>query len=271
MHKLFHPRQDVYILCCMDELIIEDKKYVSSKRAAKITGYAKDYVGQLCREGRVSARLVGRNWYVLESAIQDHRFGMPTESPSLAPPPTWEAPRYEASEPVELPIINRLPITDDVPIENVDDKQSIPYAWQSWFDQIAEITPKQNIGAEEEPVEKADEPLETSMPEEVPTPDVPVEEQGEEIKIHTIYELPPESLLPHSGDQGPEVGETHQQISHTRAVRAPRGVYALLRGVAIVIAVGSASLAVIASGFVDRYLISVNQASIITGISTYNK
>ncbi|MHB1163603.1 MAG: hypothetical protein ACYCZZ_03760, partial [Minisyncoccota bacterium] len=59
----------------MDELLIEGKKYISSKQAAKITGYAKDYIGQLCREGRVSARLVGRSWYVLEAAIQDHRFG----------------------------------------------------------------------------------------------------------------------------------------------------------------------------------------------------
>jgi hypothetical protein len=51
----------------MDELTLDDKAYLSSKRAAQVTGYAKDYVGQLCREGRVEARLVGRNWYVLES------------------------------------------------------------------------------------------------------------------------------------------------------------------------------------------------------------
>lgn len=59
----------------MDELLIGDEKYISTKRAAKITGYAKDYVGQLCREGRVSARQVGRAWYVLETAIKEHRFG----------------------------------------------------------------------------------------------------------------------------------------------------------------------------------------------------
>src|SRR5271155_2795244 len=61
----------------MDEITLDDKTYVSSKRAAQITGYAKDYVGQLCREGRVEARLVGRNWYVLESSIRAHRFGAP--------------------------------------------------------------------------------------------------------------------------------------------------------------------------------------------------
>ncbi len=104
----------------MDEITIEDKKYISSKRAAKITGYAKDYVGQLCREGRVPARLVGRNWYVLETAIQDHRFGdseIEQEKqeeevetmPSIgAFPSTWETPKYEAYSEEILPSVNRL-------------------------------------------------------------------------------------------------------------------------------------------------------------------
>lgn len=59
----------------MDEITFDGEKYLSSKRAAKVTGYAKDYVGQLCREGRVTARLVGRNWYVLEESIKRQRFG----------------------------------------------------------------------------------------------------------------------------------------------------------------------------------------------------
>ena len=63
----------------MDELEIDGKTYLSSKAAAKLTGYAKDYVGQLCREGRVNARLVGRSWYVLEESIRTHRFGEEAE------------------------------------------------------------------------------------------------------------------------------------------------------------------------------------------------
>jgi len=57
----------------MDELILDNKKYVSSKRAARITGYAPDYVGQLCRSGKIDARLVGRTWYVNEDALINHR------------------------------------------------------------------------------------------------------------------------------------------------------------------------------------------------------
>ena len=59
----------------MNELIIQGKKYISSKHAAELTGYAKDYIGQLCREGYVEATMVGRSWYVLETSIMAHRFG----------------------------------------------------------------------------------------------------------------------------------------------------------------------------------------------------
>lgn len=56
----------------MDELIFKGRKYISSKRAAEITGYAKDYVGQLVRMQKLPAERVGRAWYVEESAILRH-------------------------------------------------------------------------------------------------------------------------------------------------------------------------------------------------------
>lgn len=56
----------------MDEIVLDGKKYVSAKRAAKQTGYTKDYIGQLSRAGRLPARMIGRNWYIEESAV-DHQ------------------------------------------------------------------------------------------------------------------------------------------------------------------------------------------------------
>lgn len=53
----------------MDELEIQGKKYISSKRASELTGYAKDYVGQLARGGKVAGTRVGRAWYVDEVSI----------------------------------------------------------------------------------------------------------------------------------------------------------------------------------------------------------
>ncbi len=56
----------------MDELILSGKKYISSKRASEVTGYAKDYVGQLIRGGKIPATRVGRAWYVDEEALKSY-------------------------------------------------------------------------------------------------------------------------------------------------------------------------------------------------------
>ncbi|MEK7602545.1 MAG: helix-turn-helix domain-containing protein [Patescibacteria group bacterium] len=121
----------------MDELTIGDQKYLSSKKAAQITGYAKDYVGQLCREGRVEARLVGRNWYVLESSLLEHRFG-PEEQKPVAPDraeldSTWKSPVYGHEPLVSVPeLAQKAVITTPEPSNQkvLVDMQS---AWQEWF------------------------------------------------------------------------------------------------------------------------------------------
>lgn len=93
----------------MNELTLDGKIYVSSKRAAEITGYAKDYVGQLCREGHVEARLVGRSWYVLEDSIKAHRFGKEGKGGSSVKAKEynakdeWKSPRYISEESDKLP------------------------------------------------------------------------------------------------------------------------------------------------------------------------
>lgn len=139
---------------CMDELTIGDKIYISSKRAAEITGYAKDYIGQLCREGRVEATLVGRSWYVLETSIRDHRFGSETKSTASQGSSTeqsgqeavsrsWESPKYESEEVIEVPQVEKRPINlieEEVPAApsepekrveaTVEDMQT---AWRDWF------------------------------------------------------------------------------------------------------------------------------------------
>lgn len=56
----------------MDEITLGGKNYISSKRAAEITGYTKDYVGQLARNNKILATRFGRAWYVGEEAIKRH-------------------------------------------------------------------------------------------------------------------------------------------------------------------------------------------------------
>lgn len=59
----------------MDQLEFGGKIYISSKRAAQISGYAKDYIGQLCRADKLDCKLVGRTWYVREESIYSHKRG----------------------------------------------------------------------------------------------------------------------------------------------------------------------------------------------------
>ena len=166
----------------MDELVIGDKKYLSSKQAAKATGYAKDYIGQLCREGRVPARLVGRSWYVLESALKDHRFGEKTVQETKAEhrlTGEWESPRYETVPVETLP--NRREEKEAAEAEengltkDEDISERLQESWKAWFDRVAEAAPAIEDVVPEEPQE---------------------ERKAEEVRIRAVRHLPPEELLP---------------------------------------------------------------------------
>jgi len=57
----------------MDVLEFNGKTYVKAATAARELGYTADYVGQLCRGGKVDAQLVGRSWYVDEDSLREHK------------------------------------------------------------------------------------------------------------------------------------------------------------------------------------------------------
>lgn len=56
-----------------DTIEIDGIAFVPAKRAARLVGYAPDYVGQLARSGKLQAKLVGRSWYVTEDSIREHK------------------------------------------------------------------------------------------------------------------------------------------------------------------------------------------------------
>ena len=271
----------------MDEILIDDKKYVSSKRAAKMTGYAKDYIGQLCREGRVPARLVGRSWYVLETAIQDHRFGasdtpseegVSAEKPASALPWTRESPRYEPAPFEVLPTMNRLK-EEEIESAREEDTEiqataNLQNSWKAWFD---------HIGRTIEPVTPTPPPVTASEPElepEIeretePGPEESVVEAREDeevnIPIHTIYRMPPKELLPRYAPSEP-IEATNAEEKPIRSKReGSRGVVRVIRVTLVVLAILAASVAVIGSGYLDNFVISNSQVSKISGIEVYNK
>ena len=264
----------------MDEILIEERKYVSSKRAAKITGYAKDYIGQLCREGRVPARLVGRSWYVLEAAIQDHRFGSPADEPAKpakAPEEsslqsTWATPRFEAYSAELLPSINRLatPLPDNQ--ENTPDEPSerLEDSWHAWFNRMADHT---------EPIipaEPVSENRESEAPESKPEPEREKEENDEvNVPVHAIYEPVIQESLPRiTKDVGEErISAPQQKDKPVRQEKRKRSgkTARRIRIIGSSLAIISIVIAAIGSGYFDEYAVSSSQARFIAGISIYNK
>src|ERR1035437_1997522 len=57
----------------MHSVILNGKNYISSRRAAKLCTYTTDYVGQLCRSGKLDCTRVGRVWYVTEESVLKHK------------------------------------------------------------------------------------------------------------------------------------------------------------------------------------------------------
>ena len=239
----------------MDEILIEEKKYVSSKQAAKVTGYAKDYIGQLCREGRVPARLVGRSWYVLESAIHDHRFGeqkamQEEREPRASSPivsPAWESPRYESSATEALPTVNRL---RDAEQGAVDMSKNLQDSWKAWFDRVAEAAP--------------------AIPDVIPEKR---EEQEEvSVPIRAVYRQLPEELLPRrtiATRAQSEEYDDEEPVQEGQGSR--RGLMMTLQLAGASLAILMAVLAVLGSGYFDTYILSHKQVGAVAGVYLYNR
>ncbi|MFZ1075017.1 MAG: hypothetical protein WAN50_01455 [Minisyncoccia bacterium] len=251
----------------MDEILIDEKKYISSKRAAKITGYAKDYVGQLCREGRVPARLVGRSWYVLDTAIHDHRFGngkseeeikanTRPERPALTS--SWANPRYEAAKTDVLPPVKRHYKEEHIPpVETpAQAPATLQESWRDWFKEVAEVEPQKLVAERMDIPEKTESNADYSAAPE---------EAGEIIIPIRGYRTPPEALLPKNKafhhDESPEERIIPKKES--------RRTLAIIRICFSSFAILSISVAAIGTGYFDSRISSYPGIRVITGVSYY--
>lgn len=59
-----------------NSLILQDKNYISAKRVQELFGYSSDYVGQLCRLGKIDAKMIGQTWFVTEESIISHKLSV---------------------------------------------------------------------------------------------------------------------------------------------------------------------------------------------------
>lgn len=57
----------------MEVISIDGVEYIRASQLAKRFKYTSDYIGQLCRSGKVDAKLVGRTWYVNPDSLDGHK------------------------------------------------------------------------------------------------------------------------------------------------------------------------------------------------------
>jgi len=214
----------------MNELTIDGKLYVSSKKASELTGYAKDYVGQLCREGHVEARMVGRSWYVLETSILAHRFGgdphaeslnttdsVEAEKEPVSAPNAWGQATYVPDMAPTMPIPtfvqnaqpNRTADTAAPTAETLTDMQA---AWKEWFAQKQDtlIETPEIIDEREEEAEREAQ-VEEDMAESVI-------ESAEPVSIQPIYQPEQEAEQPHHD----EIEEESEPVPIHHTSETPR-------------------------------------------------
>lgn len=55
-----------------DFVVINGKRYISAKKASDVTGYTNDYIGQLCRAGKLPGKVFKHRRFVEEASLFEH-------------------------------------------------------------------------------------------------------------------------------------------------------------------------------------------------------
>ncbi len=139
----------------METLVLDGKTFVKASKAARDLGYTADYVGQLCRGGKIASHLVGRTWYVDVSGLGVHQVEKKRMSRVKAREQAHKAieehiqlrvqsdegkatritnVRYEDDSSELIPTVRKLEIEEEVrkaPVRKVEKEDSAPYVLEN--------------------------------------------------------------------------------------------------------------------------------------------
>ncbi|MDQ5893168.1 MAG: trimeric autotransporter adhesin [Patescibacteria group bacterium] len=99
-----------------EALILEHKTFISAKRAAEVSGYASDYVGQLCRAGKLECKMVGRSWFVTEESLRKHQLSVLEDTQDEVASLPVVVPKKEETLVLEVPVIP-TPVIEVAPVQ----------------------------------------------------------------------------------------------------------------------------------------------------------
>jgi hypothetical protein len=90
---------------------------ISLAQAARLSGYHQDYLGQLCRAGKLSATKLGRTWFTTETAVRD--FLRSLQGPSAQQDGTFDQPVFEEAPQDEVAAVQPQSSVGPQIVENV--------------------------------------------------------------------------------------------------------------------------------------------------------
>ena len=224
----------------MKELTLNGKRYLSTRRAADITGYTTDYVGQLARQGKVDAELVGRNWYVEEDAIKKHKFGevevVVSEEEDIEEP-KLEVLMDTAEDVLAADVEEPVSVESEVAKVAENPLKEMEDAWQGWYKAQKSIATEEDEAIlTREDIEKESEEVSipiTKLASNVDTvsrmEEVQVEKEEEEEQKQVAEPIPSPLPMERSWSGTGLVAATILAILFTGAITVTAG-YVLTRG-----------------------------------------
>jgi hypothetical protein len=161
----------------MDELVLEGKKHISARRAAKEHGYASDYIGQLIRSGKIKGQKVGKAWFVEEESLSSYLKISPEAETKI------EAPLVlERKVPLSVPSIAPIRI-QSVPVKEPVIRTTYPYK----FELLTYLTDEEALIPT----------LEKNFSEELEKTSLPEKVASEEMRGLSIYRVEDASAYEH--------------------------------------------------------------------------
>jgi hypothetical protein len=100
---------------------VNNSKILSLKQASELSGYHQDFLGQLCRSGKLRSTKVGKGWVTSESALNEF-LGVQNLNnilPDVPSQPVEAAPVEEL--PVSVPATQKIPVRVIAPVNNANE------------------------------------------------------------------------------------------------------------------------------------------------------
>ncbi|MDB5238008.1 MAG: hypothetical protein JWM46_278 [Candidatus Kaiserbacteria bacterium] len=141
----------------IDSIVSFDgKDYISASRAAKLTSYNQDYIGQLARGGKILSRQIGNRWYIeregllahksqkdsMLAAVQSEAVGLMLPKPAESPMPSSPLFNYTADTRELMPKMDRKP---DPVQDELREQYNIPIRVVRTAPRLTTMTPQRPV------------------------------------------------------------------------------------------------------------------------------